>query len=305
MTEISIIILTKNAGEKFKTVLSKVLDQDINKKFEVIVIDSSSEDTTLQIAQDFKINKIYIIPPEEFDHGLTRNLGTKLAEGKYLIYLPQDAIPFDGIWLRELIKPLETNSRIAGVFSRQVPYFEANIFEKFFLSFRYPETESLKQATSKQLTIEDVFFSNVGSCIRKEVLQEIYFPENIIMSEDTGWAKKVLEHGYFLFYNPKAAVYHSHNYDIIRVFQRNFDSGLSLEKLKLFSNKKYIKGAPAYFFQEIRFIIKKKGWLNFILLLPYLVFYETAHWTGFWLGRYHKILPYFLKKLVSLHKKYL
>jgi rhamnosyltransferase len=36
--------------------------------------------------------KIVKIKAEEFGHGKTRNLGAKLAKGKYVIYITQDAI---------------------------------------------------------------------------------------------------------------------------------------------------------------------------------------------------------------------
>ncbi|GAG06643.1 unnamed protein product, partial [marine sediment metagenome] len=101
----SIIILTKNAGNEFEKLLDAVFSQS-SKDFEVVLIDSGSTDKTLEIAKGFPV-RIHKIKPESFDHGGTRNLGAKLAKGKYLVYLTQDAIPANRMWLENLIKPLK------------------------------------------------------------------------------------------------------------------------------------------------------------------------------------------------------
>ena len=105
MVEVSIIILTKNARNQFRDVLKAIFSQNTKYKFEVIVVDSGSTDETLKIAKEFD-TKLFQIPPEEFGHGKTRNYGAKLAKGKFLIYLTQDAIPSETNWLDQLLKLL-------------------------------------------------------------------------------------------------------------------------------------------------------------------------------------------------------
>jgi rhamnosyltransferase len=94
--DVSIILLTLNAGEKFSKVLKAVFNQTYN-NFEVIIIDSSSIDNTLEDAKSYPI-KIFKVPRSDFGHGKTRNLGAKLARGRYLVYLSQDEIPADNNW---------------------------------------------------------------------------------------------------------------------------------------------------------------------------------------------------------------
>ena len=48
---VSIIILTKNAGESFEELMKRIEDQSYQ-DFEVLVIDSGSEDRTLKIAKN-------------------------------------------------------------------------------------------------------------------------------------------------------------------------------------------------------------------------------------------------------------
>jgi rhamnosyltransferase len=101
----SIILLTLNAGEKFRKVLKAVFNQTYN-NFEVIIIDSSSIDNTLEYAKRYPI-EIFKIPRNDFGHGKTRNLGAKLARGRYLVYLTQDGIPANNNWLANLLVNLK------------------------------------------------------------------------------------------------------------------------------------------------------------------------------------------------------
>jgi len=294
MPEISIIILTKNAGRKFKKILARVFEQDINKEFEVIIIDSGSDDKTLKIVHKFPVTKILEIQPEEFGHGKTRNLAVSLCQGKYLVFLTQDALPQDENWLKNLVSPL-SNDLVAATFSRQIPYRSTNLFQQYAHYFLYPKKE-------KTSILGDVFFSNVSSAIKKEVLEKIKFPEDLPMSEDQAWAKQVLENGYKIIYCPQAVVFHSHNYSFWKNFKRNFDAGLSLKKLGLIKKNQFILQAPRYFFGEIWFLIKKRL-IFFPLYLPFMFLYEFFRIFGFWLGSHYKILPLSWRKKFSLHKK--
>ena len=292
--EISIVILTKNAGRRFKKILTSIFDQEIDKKFEVIIIDSGSKDKTLEIARKFPVAKILEIKPEEFDHGKTRNLAVNLCQGKYIVFLTQDALPVNNQWLKNLILPIE-NDKVAATFSRQIPYRTTNLFQQYFQLFVYPKKE-------KTSLLGNIFFSNVSSAIKKDLLEKIKFKENLPMSEDQAWAKEVIEAGYEIVYSLESVVFHSHNFGFWKNFKRNFDSGMSLKKLDLIKNNRFFSQLPKYILGEIWFLFKRR--LVFaILYLPFMIIYEFFRFLGFWLGRHYKILPMSWRKRFSLHKR--
>ncbi|MBS4013662.1 MAG: glycosyltransferase family 2 protein [Bacteroidetes bacterium] len=303
--EISIVILTKNAGRKFKKVLASVFDQKIDKTVEVVIIDSGSKDKTLKIAKKFsakrgsasggKIAKILEIQPHEFDFGKTKNLAITLCQGKYIVFLSQDALPQNEWWLKNLIQPLEQKVGVAGVYSRQIPYKRTNLFQQYALSFLYPEKET-------NIILGNVFFSNVSSVIKKEVFEQIKFPENIPMSEDQAWAKMAVNAGYKIFYAPDSVVFHSHNYSFWKNFKRNFDSGLSLKKLGLTDRRNFWQGGLKYIWGEIIFLFWKRN-IFFVLYIPDLIIYEGFRVLGFWLGVHYQWLPISWRKRCSLFKK--
>ena len=210
--DVSIIILTRNAGTLFKDVLTNVFKQDYE-GYEVIVIDSSSDDNTVNIAKQFPV-KIIVIDPKGFGHGKTRNFGAKIAKGKFLVFLTQDAVPRNISWLTELIKDLN-DKKIAGVYGRQIARDDAVPMEKFFYFKMYHDKKIVWNKNN--IKYDEIIFSNANSAVRKNFLLENPFPENILMSEDMEWALTMIDKGFNILYQPLAIVNHSHDTSTINL----------------------------------------------------------------------------------------
>jgi len=203
MKDASIVILTKNAGSDFQDTLGAIYAQKYSGKFGVIIVDSGSTDNTLEIAQTHP-TKVHQIKPEGFGHGKTRNLAASLATGDYLVFLTQDAVPATDKWLSNLIRNLK-DSKVAGVYGRQIPRRGTRPMESFFLNTKYPLAKVVKSAGRGKLDMRTIFFSNANSAIRKEIWEKYPFDDSLIMSEDQEWARKVLLAGYEIIYDPGAA----------------------------------------------------------------------------------------------------
>ena len=84
-------------------VVEACLEQNLNDEFEVLLIDSSSNDGFIEkLPQDKRI-RLHKINKEDFGHGRTRNLGVELSRGEYVAFITQDAIPANRMWLMNLI----------------------------------------------------------------------------------------------------------------------------------------------------------------------------------------------------------
>lgn len=297
--QISILILTKNAGKRLDVVLRAVFSDKKISEAEVIVVDSGSTDETREIISRYPARLIEI-SLGSFGHGRTRNLAAQEAKGRVLVFLTQDAVPESDDWLTSLTEDLNIPG-VAGVFGRQIPDKGTSAIERFYLSYLYPDFKIIKDSVDPHnCLLKDVFFSNVNSAILKSEWEKQRFNEDLIMSEDQEWSKAMLLKGKKVVYEPKAAVFHSHKYNAVELMMRNFDSGMSLKGIVNAPLKSVVGYQIKYLKEEIRFFIKNNAYLS-LALFP---FYEFVRSLGFFLGFYSDYLPLFLKKRISQNKAY-
>ena len=288
---VSIILLTKNGEKYIRSLLDGLYRQRKIECAEVMVIDSGSTDGTLEISSAYPVTLVQI-PPEEFGHGRTRNLGARLARGELLLYLPQDATPLGTDWLDALLLPF-SDPVVGGVYCRQVPRPDASAMEKFFLLETYPPQYDIKTiGKPEDVSLARCFFSTVGGVIRASLWRDHPFSEIVIISEDQAWSKEIMLAGHAIVYQPAAELLHSHQYGIAGIFRRNFDSGFSIHQI--FSGRTGISllASLSRLAREAVFVLRT-GHAADICRFP---FYECARHLGFWLGTHAEMLPKSLRR---------
>jgi rhamnosyltransferase len=225
---ISVIIPTKNGGILLSKLLRIIREQEIKGEVEFIIVDSGSYDDTVNIANENGATVVKI-SSQEFTHGRARNLGAAKAKGSYLVFCNQDIVPANRFWLKNLISPLE-NVQVGGSYSRQIARADASEDVRLFLRHYYPQENRVisLERTRKGGPEDVVLFSTVAAALRKDVWEKFKFNERIIMSEDQEIACRLLLSGYLIAYQASSVVFHSHNYSILDLFGRFFDSGWSM-----------------------------------------------------------------------------
>ncbi|MDP8916291.1 MAG: glycosyltransferase, partial [Pseudomonadota bacterium] len=228
----TVVIPTLNGGAVFRRVLQQVLAQRAPWPFEVVVIDSGSDDGTWELVRDHPGVRALSTSREAFQHGRTRNEAAAEARGEFIAFLTQDAEPADRLWLADLVGALERRPRTAGAFGRHLPRPEASPFTKRDLHgfFRHLGAQPLERSKFLDLPRwrsgeaafrrELHFFSNNNSCLRRSVWRRLPLPE-VDYGEDQLWAAEVLGQRYSLVYAPTACVLHSHDYDEASRFERS------------------------------------------------------------------------------------
>jgi rhamnosyltransferase len=277
---ISVIIPTLNAGRYISELLTSLLSQDLQPR-EIIVIDSSSRDSTADIAKKCGVNTL-VIPRETFNHGSTRNQAALTATGDILVFMTQDALPANNRLLRALTEPLgETD--IAATYARQLPRPDASLLEVFTRQFNYPEEACVKSLNDlKRLGIKTFFSSNACSAMKKDLFMKVgMFPENITTNEDMVITAKYMLNGHMVAYVPEAMVFHSHDYSLLKQYRRYYAIGSSIRRNRWILSYTRVEGEGIKFIREqTAFVIQKHKFH----LIPYIFFESLVKYAGFRMG---------------------
>jgi len=212
---VSVVIPSKNGGERLGEALAQIFQQEVPFLFEVIVIDSGSDETTLDSIRQFSV-QLHCIPPSEFNHGLTRDLGARLARGDYLVFLNQDAVPCGTKWLVRLVEPLLVSDEYAAV---QGGIQERDRANRFFWNSCGSNFYFTRLSERWITRYNGIGFSTVNAAIRKRVWEELLFGEAPIM-EDKKWQKAAVARGYKILFRSEVKVVHSHDFDLKDLIRR-------------------------------------------------------------------------------------
>ncbi len=227
---VSVVIPTLNAGSEISGLLDSLLGQTTAPD-EILVVDSSSEDATQRIVTSFAGRgvSLEVIERTEFNHGATRHKAFLRTAGGYTLFMTQDAVPADEHYIENLIAPLEADGSIALVSGRQLPKSDARRFEQLVRAFNYPEEPSVRGAGDlPRYGIKTFFASDVCSAYRRYAYMECGGFAPVNTNEDMLMAARLIAAGYRVAYEPRAAVYHSHNLTPSQQFRRNREVGAFL-----------------------------------------------------------------------------
>jgi len=323
MPLVSIVILTKNAAAYLPETLPAIFSQQVDFDYEVLAIDSGSQDGSLELLSRYPV-RVVQIPPESFNHGETRNLGAKSAspDSEFVVFLSHDALPANSSWLKCLVSPLLNDPQVAGAFSRHIPRPGANgsvIRQLVQLTQSGGSKRLVKMMPASEEEFETnkfylVFFSNTSSVLRKSAWEKYPFPK-ADFAEDALWSEQVLRAGYKIVFEPESVIKHSHNYSLVEQFRQNVDHAYAMNQLfhppfyrdnmvwlKLFA------GLPLQVWQDCKFVMHDSYFKQVSLYKKIITCFHSPAWhfatmSGSWLGAHLERMPDRLKGIVSRQER--
>ena len=266
----SILIRTKNEAKDLPKALDLIRNQSL-KPVDIVVVDSGSTDGTVEFVTQQKDVKLIQIPPQEFTFGRSLNLGFQAVKGEIIVSLSAHAFPCDFSWLQNLVKHFE-DPQVAGVYGKQAPQLDAwPPVRRDYINYYQ---DHLKIQTNPENS-GDRRFSNANSAIRYQCWQQHPFDETLTGAEDREWGGAMLKLGYKLIYEPKAAVYHSHNESLLKVYRRTYREALASKTL--YGGAKSPWGFLNHWFNatkaDLRFILKSDKEFDWLWRSPFYRFF--------------------------------
>lgn len=207
----------------------KNLDNNIKKQKNVNInqiryVLTKCEDNTENILKD--LNATYkLIDPKEFSHSLTREKEAFESSADILVFITQDIIIEDDMWLYYLVCDIE-NGKCDAAFSNQI--CNNNSIEKYTREINYPEKSYyVTKKDIDRLQLKTFFFSDAASAIRRDVFVKLngYDQKDLPISEDMYIAYKLIMNGYTIKYSAESKVIHSHNFSFKQLYDRYYLTG--------------------------------------------------------------------------------
>jgi len=276
--QVGIVIPCCQAAKHLPHCLPPLLQSPLKPR--ILVIDSSSTDNTVEIAEDLGVETL-VIPKNQFNHGLTREKGRLYLNTPIVAMLTQDAYAASSEMLNHLVKPLVENKASIS-YARQIPHIGAGIFASFPRKFNYPAESHIRSIGDAGAYGAYTFFcSNSCAAYLNSALDEIGGFGAALFGEDTIAAAKLLHRGHRIAYAAEALVRHSHDYTLKEEFRRHIEMGLSRREFqKLFA----VCGPASSRGRAYVRALLMELWHTAPLQIPYALLQTLVKYSGYRLG---------------------
>lgn len=279
---ITVIVPTYNAGNEFKKFCEMLQKQTADIK-DVIVVDSSSVDDTVRIAQHAGFT-VKVIDQCQFGHGKTRQMALEMAETNIVCFMTQDALLAEERSIEKLITFLLKDDSLGAVYGRQLPYPNTGALGAFARIYNYPTT-SFKNCFEDRKTkgIKTAFLSDTFAAYKKDILLAVGgFPLHSNFGEDSYVAARMLMAGYKTGYCSEAEVYHAHDYTLRQEWERSKEIK-KFHKSEIWLLETF--GKPEG--EGLRFVIQQLKYLaqcGFWSMIPVAVLQDLVKFLGYKAG---------------------
>ena len=286
---VDVIIPAYHPGKEFATLIKRLEKQSVP-IHRIIVMNTEESMWNKEWEKLSDVMEIHHLAKPEFDPGGTRAQAAELSDADVMIFMTQDAMPADRELLAELLKALEQDENIAAAYARQLPNAECSFVERYTRAFNYPDRSVVKtKKDMDQYGIKTFFCSNVCAAYKKDIYQKQGgFVRRTIFNEDMIYAGGLIQAGYGIAYAAEAKVIHSHNYNCMQQFHRNFDLGVSQAE-----HPEIFEGVPSEG-EGMRLVKKTLSHLvrsEKIWLIPGFVMQCAGKYAGYLAGKNFRRLP--------------
>ena len=303
----SVIIPTFNAKKYISECISSILKNGYP-NYEIIVVDNSSTDDTLNYLKETfsrKIVKIkFVILGKNYGPARARNEGAKVAKGQYLAFLDGDT-EVEKDWIGEALKGFIENKKIAALQCKLLLMLNRNCYDyagEYLGSsgFLAPVASYGEKDCGQYDSFRKILAAkSAGMFIRKDVFDKIggFDEDYFIFLEETDLGWRCWLAGYEVIFYPQSIVYH-HFSATKSIVDKDFNNYL----VRFHGTKNYIMTLIKNLsFQKLAFILPRHIFIWFCFTIFLIIHGNFRSAFNVLRGIYWNISN--LSKILSKRKK--
>ena len=296
MTSVTILATVRNVRPTVESWLNSLLDQTYEPR-EIVIIDSNSTDGTQEILKNYSetYDRIKVIEyestqPEALNFAIRENL----VKSDLVALIDGDCVaPKE--WLHTLVKTLKQNNYDAVGGPGLTPK-SANFIQKLI---------GLDLDTRFLSTPEGFVYRhpNMNLLIKKSILKQIPFSEELHVGYDTDFGYRLKKNGYKIYFKPSAYVWHYHRSSVKGYLKQQLKTGYFAVKV-YFKNRDGLKGdninPPTMILQPIALCVLCIFAVAYLLtstmayailgVVPILLLFSVEMYRAFAVGKNHLVV---------------
>lgn len=184
MIEVSVIIPVYNKEKYIEKCIESVLSQTL-KEIEILIINDGSTDNSLEKIKEYSYDKrVILIDKKNEGVSKTRNLGLRLAKGKYILYIDADDY-IDKNMLEDMYKKIKVDS--LDLLTSDIKRVKNDEIIRLEKDLEISEEDILSGEEYLKLLLQELAFGAVwNKLIKREICisNNIFFNEKIFLGED-------------------------------------------------------------------------------------------------------------------------
>ncbi|MFH1641362.1 MAG: glycosyltransferase [Nanoarchaeota archaeon] len=219
--KISIVIPSYNSARLISKCISSLLLQKTKYKYEIIVVDSSKDNTPELIKSNYPEVEI-IHKKRKTMPGEARNIGVKRANGEIIAFIDSDCVAHSN-WIDMSIKVINSGYSFAGG-------SVANANPGIISTADYIQTfsEFLPGMPKKEIK----FMPSCNFICKKKAFEKMGgFPKDLAVGEDTVFSYNV-QKKYKMLFDPKLKVYHNNRTNLSDFIRHHINFGKASAKIR-------------------------------------------------------------------------
>lgn len=283
---VSVIIASYQQKKYIFDALRSIYAQEADFPYEVIVVDSSGDDTAELVRNQFP-KTIVISLPERTYPGIARNHGMRTASGGIFAFTDTDCI-VDRCWLQRLVDANQSGHPVVGGMVKNGTPYSINGTLDYLMEFSEQMTPFITTAKDHLGTANVSFL--------RSIYNQYGFFDDQVKGSDNMYFRQMYAEGQVLYWDPQAIVWHRNRTHLRKILCNQFDLGFGAA----INRKKYaVKGK---IFVHYPFLIplipmvrtftiggrifrnSNLNFIKFVLLLPLVEVCLISYTAGFFHG---------------------